>query len=418
VRLNPDVPSELEHIINRALEKDRELRYQHASEMRSELQRLKRDTETGRTPAASAGAAAQDSGAQVAQTPSPASHPAPAVAASHSSKSAKAAELPVADRKLWKVLVPAAVVAVLALVAGGYRYFHHAPVLASSDTVVLADFSNTTGDPVFEDTLKTALGLSLRQSPFLSALSDSQVAKILQQMTRPPGTKLTPEVARELCQRAHSKAYIAGSIASLGSEYVLGLKAVNCQSGDTLAQEQVTAEAKEKMLDTLGQAAAKLRGELGESLATVRKFDVPLEQVTTSSLEALQAYSLGLKTEREKGATAALPYFQRAIELDPNFAVDYLALGSQYFNLEQPERAKEYFTKAFQLRERTSEREKLAISALYYRIVTGERDKSAQTFQQEIDITPSTKWVTCFSGPRIGHGVHESSSSPVGAEPV
>jgi hypothetical protein len=205
--------------------------------------------------------------------------------------------------------------------------------LTEKDTVVLSDFANSTGDPVFDDTLKTALYVSLRQSPFLNVLSDSEVAKTLQQMTRPASTKLTPEVARELCQRAGSKAYLAGSVGSLGSEYVLGLKAVNCQSGDTLAEEQVTAASKEKVLDTLGEAASKLRGELGESLATVQKFDVPLLQATTSSLDALQAYSLGRKAYNEKGLAAALPYHQRAIELDPNFAMGYWGVGNDYYSL-------------------------------------------------------------------------------------
>ena len=180
-------------------------------------------------------------------------------------------------------------------------------------------------------------------------------------MTRPAGTKLTPDVARELCQRAGSKAYIAGSIGSLGSEYVLGLKAVNCQSGDTLAEEQVTAASKEKVLDALGEAASKLRGELGESLATVQKFDVPLEQATTSSLEALKAYSLGLKALNEKGAAAALPYTNAPSSLDPNFAMGYKAVGNDYFDLGELGRASEYYTKAFELREHASEREKLTI---------------------------------------------------------
>ena len=241
---------------------------------------------------------------------------------------------------------------------------------------------------MFDDTLKTALNVSLRQSPFLNVLSDSEVAKTLQQMTRPASTKLTPEVARELCQRAGSKAYIAGSIGSLGSEYVLGLKAVNCQNGDTLAQEQVTAASKEKVLDALGEAASKLRGELGESLATVQKFDVPLEQATTSSLEALKAYSLGAKTYSGQGAAAALPYDQRAIELDPNFAMGYEAVGNDYNGLGQLGRAGEYYTKAFQLREHASEREKLAITADYYSNVTGELDKAAQTYQEEIASYP------------------------------
>jgi len=225
-------------------------------------------------------------------------------------------------------------------------------------------------------------------SSFLNVLSDGDVAKTLQQMTRPASTKLTPEVARELCQRAGSKAYLAGSIGSLGSEYVLGLKAVNCQSGNTLAEEQVTAASKEKVLDTLGQAASKLRGELGESLATVQKLDVPLEQATTSSLEALQAYSLGRKADDEKGSAAALPYHQRAIQLDPNFAMGYRAVGVDYYNLGEVGRASEYFTKAFQLREHASEREKLNIAADYYRSVTGELDKAAQTFQEAIESYP------------------------------
>ena len=213
------------------------------------------------------------------------------------------------------------------------------------------------GDPMFDDTLKTALNVSLRQSPFLNLLSDSEVAKTLQQMTRPASTKLTPEVAGELCQRAGSKAYVAGSIGSLGSEYVLGLKAVNCQSGDTLVEEQVTAASKEKVLDALGEAASKLRGELGESLATVQKFDVPLAEATTSSLEALKAYSLSQKALNEKSSAASLPYAQRAIELDPNFAMGYLAVGLDYSSLNEGGRAREYFSKAFQLREHAHGRE-------------------------------------------------------------
>jgi tetratricopeptide (TPR) repeat protein len=253
---------------------------------------------------------------------------------------------------------------------------------------LFTDFANSTGDAIFDDTLKTALSISLRQSPFLNVLSDNQVAKTLQQMTRPASTNLTPEMTRELCQRAGSKAYIAGSIGSLGSEYVLGLKAINCQNGDTLAQEQVTAAAKEKVLDALGEAASKLRGELGESLATVQKFDVPLAEATTSSLEALKAYSLGRKADNEKGAASALPYDQRAIQLDRNFAIGYRVVGNDYFNLGELGRASEYFTRAFQLREHASEREKLAITADYYLNVRGELDKATQTFQEEIENYP------------------------------
>ena len=207
-------------------------------------------------------------------------------------------------------------------------------------------------------------------------------------MTRPADTKLTPAVTRELCQRAGSKAYIAGTIGSLGSEYVLGLKAVNCRSGDTLAEEQVTAASKEKVLDALGEAASKLRGELGESLGTVQKFDVPPQQATTSSFEALKSYSLGWKAFDEKGPAAALPYHQRGIELDPNFAMGYWAVSEDYKDIGEFVRSSEYLTKAFQLREHASEREKLFITGIYYRQVTGELDKAAQTFEEEIESYP------------------------------
>jgi eukaryotic-like serine/threonine-protein kinase len=364
VRLNPQVPSKLEDIISKAMEKDKKLRYQSAAEMRTDLQRLKRDAESGRMAAVTMEAAA----------------------ASASSASAMSAAPPRA--KSWPILTGVAVAVVL-LGVGAWLYFaRRAQALTEKDTIVLGDFANSTGDPVFDDTLKTALNVSLRQSPFLNVLSDSEVTKTLQQMTRPAGTKFTSGVARELCQRAGSKAYLAGTIGSLGSEYVLGLKAVNCQTGDTLAEEQVTAASKEKVLDTLGQAASKLRGELGESLATVQKLDVPLAEATTSSLEALQAYSLGVKAAEEKGPAASLPYLQRAIELDPNFALGNLRVGQHYASLGEPARASEYYTKAFQLREHASEWEKLNIAANYYQNVTGELDKAAQTYQQEVESYP------------------------------
>jgi serine/threonine protein kinase/tetratricopeptide (TPR) repeat protein len=417
LRLNPDMPPDLERIINRALEKDRNLRYQSAADMRSELQRLKRDTETGRVIAASSGtvAAAQESGAHqvAAEPPSPASGSSPALAPSPSSSGVKVDEVPVAGRKLWKVLAPAAVILVAVAIAGAF-YFRSRQTthrLTEKDTIVLADFANSTGDAVFDDTLKQALSVALNQSPFLNVLPENKVAATLQMMSRPTGTKLTPDVTRELCQRAGSKAYIGGLIASLGGEYVLGLKVVNCQNGDTLAEEQVTAASKEKVLDALGEAASRMRSELGESLATMQKFDVPLEQATTSSLEALKAYSLGQEAYREKGSDAALPYHQRAIELDPNFAMGYLVVGADYFTLGELGRASEYYTKAFQLREHASEREKLAIAANYYRNVTGELDKAAQTFQEEIDSYPrSTAAYTDFGIALASQGQYEKAA--------
>jgi eukaryotic-like serine/threonine-protein kinase len=396
-QLNAQVSTGLEAVILRALEKDRELRYQHAADMRAELQRLKRDTESGRHPSSgSVSSGPVSAGAASARLPESGLNPVPAGVRRDSSGSAKAVapavekDTAVVGRKRRGLLLAfiAALVVAGAIAAGLYYRSRQSNPLTEKDTIVIADFDNKTGDAVFDDTLKTALTVALNQSPFLNVLSDNKVAATLKLMTRPVSTKVTPDVARELCQRAGSQAYIAGSIANLGNEYVLGLKAVNCQSGEPLAQEQVTAEGKEKVLNALGEAAAKLRGQLGESLATVQKFDVPLEQATTSSLEALQAYSMGLKIGREKGADAALVYLQRAIQLDPNFAMGYRSLAGDYFALGELGRASEYMTKAFELREHASERERLIITEEYFRTVTGELDKAAQANQQQIENYP------------------------------
>ncbi len=371
-QVNASVSAGLEAVIRKALEKDANLRYQSAADMRADLQRLVRDTESGRYASASASAAG------VAQVQEPAKAPVKKPEEGRGKR----------GNKRGAILAWAAVVVLAAI---GVWFWYHARQgkrLTDKDTVVVADFENSTGDPVFDDTLKTALTVALGQSPFLNVASDNQVAATLRLMTRPPDTRLTPDVARELCERAGGKAYIGGSIANLGNEYVIGLKAVNCQSGDTLVQEQVTAEGKEHVLNAVGDAAVKLRSELGESIGTVKKLDAPLEQATTSSLEALQAYTQGRKLLTETGVEAALPYDQRAIQLDPNFAMGYEALGIDYGNLGQPGRAAEYYEKAFALREHASEREKLAISANYYQNVTGQLEKAAETQQEMINDYP------------------------------
>ncbi len=396
VRLNPDIPTKLEDVINRALEKDRDLRYQHASDMKSELQRLKRDTDTSRVTATRSGsvAVAQDTGSQpVAQLQAPSSA---AVPAAGSSAAVKVAEIPIiGGKKLWKILVPAGVVVVGALIAGAlYLRPKPAQPLTEKDTIVLADFSNNTGDPVFDGTLKQALAVDLEQSPFLNILSERRVSETLRLMGRPATDRVTQDVAKELCVRTGSKAILAGSISSLGTQYVVGLEADACGSGDTLAKEQAEATGKEGVLKALGTAAASLRSKLGESLASVQKFDVPIE-ATTPSLEALKAFSLGTTTQRTKGDAEAVPFFKRAIDLDPNFATAYGGLAVAYANLGQASLSAENATKAYDLRDRVSDREKYRISAFYNVQVTGELEQASQAY---------AVWAQSYPRDAVPHG--------------
>jgi tetratricopeptide (TPR) repeat protein/predicted Ser/Thr protein kinase len=350
VRLNPDLPVELERIINKALEKDRNVRYQHASDIGGDLRRLKRDSNSGQGNVLST----------VAYRP-------PAVEGRRG--------LP------WRS-VAAALFLLALLVAGGlYWRSRRAARLTERDTIVLTDFDNKTGDPVFDDTLKQALGVQLEQSPFLNVLPERKVAATLRLMGSQPGARLTEQLARDLCQRTGSKAVLAGSIASLGTQYVIGVQAIDCSTGDSLAKEQAEAGSKEQVLTALGKVAADLRGRLGESLSSVQKFGTPVDEATTPSLEALQAYSLGRRTTLVKGDAAALPFFQRAVELDPKFATAYNAMASIYHNLREAELSRENAQKAYDLRGRVSEQERLAIELQYYTSATGELERAVEAAQ-------------------------------------
>jgi len=404
IRLNPDLPAKLEDIINKALEKDRNLRYQHAADIRADLQRLKRDTDTGRAVAASSGsvAAARESGSQpviqaAAQPVSSGSRPAAVSSSSSGSSTGTAipssATIPATQevsnkKKSWVIPIAAAVL-VAALIGGGLFFrSRRANALTEKDTVVLADFVNTTGDPVFDGTLKQALAVQLEQSPYLNLLPESRIHGALRFMGRPPDTRLSNDVTREICMREGAKAMLTGTIASLGTHYVITLSALNAQTGDVLAREENEAESKEQVLKSLDRAASSLRSKLGESIGSVQKFAKPLEQATTSSLEALQAFSLGQAAHQRLADDKAVPDLKRAIELDPNFATAYATLGVAYSNLTQGDLAANYLTKAFDLKERASERERLYISSHYYDLVTRELEKAVEIYEQWVQTYP------------------------------
>ena len=284
------------------------------------------------------------------------------------------------NKKLWKIVVPAAILLLLVLNAVGFFYrWRRARVLTNKDTIVLADFDNKTGDSVFDDTLKQGLSVQLEQSPFLDLLSERRVNETLKLMGRPAGERLTPEVTHEICERTGSTTMLTGSIAGLGSQYVIGLKAVNCNSGNVLAEAQEQAVGKEAVLKALDAAAISLRSKLGESLSSMEKYATPLQEATTPSLEALKVYSLGVKTWYAQGPTAALPFFQRAVELDPSFAMAYAWTWDAYLNLNELGRATENIRKAYDLREKVSERERFGIEAAYYDVATGELEEGAKT---------------------------------------
>jgi eukaryotic-like serine/threonine-protein kinase len=361
---NSQIPARLEEIINKCLEKDRNLRYSTAATVRSELQQLKRETESG----------------QITQTSVPAIAAVPAFAPALRSS----------HRFGWKKIAAASALLVVLLAVAGFFYnTRHARALGQADTIILADFTNKTGDAIFDDTLRQGLAAQLQQSPFLSLVSEQRIQQTLRLMGRPPESKLTPAIVGDICQRVGSKVYVSGSISNMGSQYVIGVNAVNCQTGDYLAREQVIANGKENILKELGEVSTTLREKLGESLKTVQKLDTPIEQATTPSLEALQAYSLGRKTLQVKGDfTDAVPLLKRSIELDPKFAMAHAMLGTVYHNLGEKSLGADSTRKAYELRNRVSEWEKFYIESHYYHFVTGDLEKARQAYEFWAQIYP------------------------------
>ena len=398
VRLNPELPAEFERIIHRALEKDRNLRYQHASDLRAELQRLKRDTESGRSaavsavsesanpaaPASSGSAAQYSSGAALSALASSVSGAAAQASGSSAISSSVSSALPPAtspaSRRHW--LVAAAVLVLAALAAGGFfLYGRRANALSEKDFILLTDFTNTTGDSVFDGTLKQALALQLEQSPFLNVYPQERVRQALRYAGHSPDDRVTVPIARDICQREAVKAILTGTISSLGSNYVVSLEALNCRTGDTIARQQAEAPSKEKVLQALGTAAKDIRGPLGETVTSIERFNAPVEQATTSSLEAMQAFARGDETRAREGDLPGLPFFKHAAELDPNFAMAFARMGAIYGNIGEFQLAQESMQKAYDLRERTSEREKFYIIGHYLQSVTGDVQKAIENYE-------------------------------------
>lgn len=364
--LNPELPPQLEEIIGKALEKDRKLRYQNASDIRTDLQRLKRDTESGRAAVSTA-----ESGMRA------------------TSKS---------TGFRWLAGTGASILLIGLALGGWLFYSRKARALTEKDTIVLGDFTNATGDPVFDGALRQGLSVQLEQSPFLSLVSEDGIHQTLRMMGQKSNARLTPEIAREICQRTSSAATLDGSIALIGSRYNLILRAVNCASGDLLASAQAQANDKSHVLDALGNVASEMRAKLGESLSTVQKYNTPLEQATTPSLEALQAYSLGFKTFWAGDKAASLPFFQRATQLDPNFAMAYWAMGISYSNLGESALSAENGRKAFELRAGMSEREKLLIEGDYYASVSGDLTKASRSYALGAQTYPRDPTFRVFIG--------------------
>jgi eukaryotic-like serine/threonine-protein kinase len=397
IRLNPDLPAKLEDVINKAIEKDRNLRYQHAADIRADLQRLKRDTGSGRAVAAQSDSspavlpAESDSSRRVAAASGPqkAGSASVGVPAASSSAAAIAQGSGASEKKNWKMILPIAVVVLIVLAAAGYYLRSRSSAkLTEKDSVLLADFVNTTGDAVFDGTLKQALAVQLEQSPYMNIVPDQTVRNALQFMGRSKDERVTGSVAREICEREHIKAMLSGSIAALGSEYVVAIDATNCATGDSLAREQVTAASKEAVLPAVGKAASNLRGKLGESLASVQKFDTPVTEATTSSLEALKAFAAADQMRNGGGEAESIPLFLRVVELDPNFALAWARLAAIYNNIGEEDRGVDAARKAFDLRERVSDKERFYIDDHFY-TASGNIDKDRQTLELAIRSFPN-----------------------------